>query len=148
MLLLGGPRQNHYLACAARRQRKTSLRRGHVGQRPKHLAKPPYFDSQPRTMRFIGELQTECARDERVPRYVSRPRLAQRACEREQHRTLCERDHLAFATHDMTASVHDECFRRKQRFDLLEQEESLLATRDQARSGRVEDEECAFALRR
>ena len=48
----------------------------------------------------------------------------------------------------MTARVHDECVRRQQRFDLLEQEESLLATRNQARSGRVQDEECAFDLRR
>ena len=47
----------------------------------------------------------------------------------------------------MTASVHDECFRRQQRFDLLEQEWSLLAIRNQARSGRVQDEECAFDLR-
>ena len=136
MLLFDGPRQHDYFPCAARRQRKTSLRRAHVGQRPKHRAKPPYFDSQPRTMRFIDELRSECARDERVPRYVSRPRFAQRACERELHRTLCERDHLAFVTHDMTVSVHDECFRRQQRFDLLEQEESFLSTRNQARSGR------------
>ncbi len=48
----------------------------------------------------------------------------------------------------MTARVHDECFRRQQRFDLLEQEESLLATRNQARSGRVQDEACAFDLSR
>jgi hypothetical protein len=47
----------------------------------------------------------------------------------------------------MTASVHDECFRRQQRFDFFEQEESLLATRNQARSGRVQDEDCAFDLR-
>src|SRR5205814_10375312 len=31
-----GPRQHDDLACAARRQRKSSLRRAHVGQRPKH----------------------------------------------------------------------------------------------------------------
>ena len=148
MLLFDGPREHDDLACAARRQRKPSLRRAHVGQRPKHRAKPPYLDSQPRTMRFIGELRSECARDERVPRYVSRPRFAQRACEREQHRTLCERDHRAFVTHDMTARVHDERVRRQQRFDLLQQEESLLATRNQARSGRVQDEECAFDLSR
>ena len=48
----------------------------------------------------------------------------------------------------MTARVHDERFRRQQRFDLFEQEESLLATRNQARRGRVQDEECAFDLRR
>ena len=99
-------------------------------------------------MRFVGVLRSERARDERVPRHVSRPRFAQRACEREQHRTPRERDHRACVTHDMTAGVHDECLRRQQRFDLLEQEESLLATRNQARRGRVQDEGRAFDLRR
>ncbi len=51
-------------------------------------------------------------------------------------------------THDMTARVHDERLRRQQRFDLLEQEESLLATRNQPRRGRVQHEGCAFDLRR
>ena len=122
----------------ARRQREPSLRRAHVGQRPKHRAKAPDFDAQPRAMRFIGELRSEGPRHERVPRYVSRPRFAQRACEREQHRTLGERHHRACTAHDMTARVHDESVRRQQRFDLLEQEESLPAIRDQARSGRVQ----------
>jgi hypothetical protein len=48
----------------------------------------------------------------------------------------------------MTARVHDERVRRQQRFDLLEQEGSLLAARNQARGGRVQDEECAFDLSR
>ena len=48
----------------------------------------------------------------------------------------------------MTARVHDECFRRQQRFDLLEPEDPLPATRGQARSGRVQDEVGAFYLRR
>src|SRR3989449_7941685 len=148
MLLFDGPRQHDDRACAARRQRKPSLRRAHVGQRPKHRAKPADFDSQPRAMRFVRELRSECARDERVPRYVSRPRFAQRACEREQHRTPRERDHLACVTHGVTARVHDECARRQQRFDLLEQEEPLLAPRNQARGRRGQDEECAFDLGR
>src|SRR5439155_11831603 len=62
-------------------------------------------------------------------------RFAQRAFEREQHRTPGERDRLACVTHDMTAGVDHECVPRQQRFDLLEQEKSLLATRHQARSG-------------
>ena len=108
----------------------------------------PIFDSQPCAMRFIGVLCSECPRDERAPRHVSGPRLAQRACEREQHRTPCERDHRACVTHDMAARVHDERPRRQQRFNILEQEESLVATRNQARRGRVQDEGCAFDLRR
>ena len=112
-----------------------SLRRAHVGQRPKHRTKPADFDSQARAMRFIGAPRSEGARDERVRRDVSRPRFAQRACEREQHRTPGERDRLACVTHNMTAGVDHECVRRQQRFDLLEQEKSLLATRHQARSG-------------
>ncbi len=50
--------------------------------------------------------------------------------------------------HDMTARVHDECFRRQQRFDLFEQEKSLLATCNQARRRRIQDERRAFNLRR
>ena len=36
-------------------------------------------DAQARAMRFIGELRPECLRDERVPRNVFGPRLAQHA---------------------------------------------------------------------
>jgi predicted dithiol-disulfide oxidoreductase (DUF899 family) len=146
MLLFGGSRQDEDLACAARRQRKTTLGRAHVGQRPKHLAKPPYFDPQPRAMRFVGDLRSECASHERASRYVSRPSFAERACEREEHRTLCERDGVLFVTYQMTASVHYERFRGQQRFDLLEQEQPFLAIRNQARSGLVQDGECAFDL--
>jgi hypothetical protein len=63
MLLFDGRRQHDDLARAARRQRKASLRRAHVGQRPQHRAKPPDFDPQPRAMRFIGELRPEGARE-------------------------------------------------------------------------------------
>jgi predicted dithiol-disulfide oxidoreductase (DUF899 family) len=148
MLLFDGPRQYGDLACAARRQRKPSLRRAHAGQRPQHRAKPPDLDPQPCAMGFVGALRSECPRDEHVPRCVSGPRLGQRAREREQHRTPCERDHRAGVTHDMTARVHDERPRRLQRLDLLEQEEALLAARNQARRGRVQHERCAFDLRR
>ena len=48
----------------------------------------------------------------------------------------------------MTARIHDERFRRLQRLDLLEQEKALLATRNQARRGRVQHKGCAFDLRR
>ena len=66
------------------------------------LAQPPDFDAQPRAMRFIGVPGAEGARDERAPRHVSRPRFAERAREREQHRTRRERDHCAChrARHD------------------------------------------------
>ncbi|HEY2569891.1 MAG TPA: hypothetical protein VGI27_00375 [Solirubrobacteraceae bacterium] len=47
----------------------------------------------------------------------------------------------------MTARIHDERLRRLQGFDLIEQDEALLATRNQARRGRVEHERCAFDLR-
>ena len=122
MLLFDGARQHDDLARAARRQRKASLRRAHAGQRPQQPAKPPDLDAQPRAMRFIGELRPEGARHERVPRHVFRPRLGQRAGEREQHRTPRERDHVpAVPAHDMAARVHDERLRRQQRLDLLEQ---------------------------
>ena len=54
----------------------------------------------------------------------------------------------AAASHDMTASVNDECLRRQQRLDLLEEEGSLLAIRDQACRGRVQNQTCAFDLSR
>ena len=38
---------------------------------------------------------SKCHADEPAPRHISGPRLAQRACEREQHRTPRERDHRA-----------------------------------------------------
>jgi hypothetical protein len=45
----------------------------------------------------------------------------------------------------MTAGVDDECLRPPQhRFDLLEQDKPLLATRDPARRGRVQDKERAL----
>jgi hypothetical protein len=148
MLLFDGSRQNDNFACAVRRQRKSSPGRAHVRQPPKHPAQAPDFDSQARAMRFIGSLRPKCARDQRVPRDVSRPRFAQRTCERKQHRTSCERDHPVLVTHDMTASVYDECSGGQQRFNLLEYEESLLAAPNEARGGRAENQRCAFHLRR
>jgi hypothetical protein len=64
-------------------------------------------------------------------------------CKREQHRTGSERNDRACVTHDIAAGVHDERFRCQQRFDLFEQEQSLLATRNHGlsielgRSGRI-----------
>ena len=148
MLLFDRRRQHHDLAGAARRQRKASLGRAHVCQRPKLHAKPPDFDPQPCAMRFIGVLRPEGASEERAPRHVSGPRFAQRAGEREQYRTRRERDHRACVPHDIAACVHDERPRPQQRFYLLEQEGTLLSTRNQARGGRVQDEGSAFDLRR
>ena len=148
MLIFDGPRQHDDIACAARHQRKPSLCRVHVGQRPKHRAKPPDFDSQPPTMRFIGEPRSECPRNEHVPRHVSGPRFAQRAYKSEQHRTSCQRDHLASVAHQMTARVHHQRFRRQQCFHFSEQESPLLATRNQAGRRRVQDQGGTFDLRR
>ena len=73
MLLLDRPRQHDDLACAARHQRKPSLRRAYAGQRPQHRAKPPDLDPQPRAMGFIGMLCAECAREEHISRHVFGP---------------------------------------------------------------------------
>ena len=85
MFLFHGPCQHDDLACAPRHQHKPSLRRADAGQRLKHRAKPPDFDSQPGAMRLIGELRSECPRKEHVPRHVSGPRFAQRTRKRKQH---------------------------------------------------------------
>src|SRR5882672_7612909 len=47
------------------------------------------------------------------------------------------RDARTVVSHDMAARVHDQRFRRLQRFNFVEQEEALLAPRNQARRGRV-----------
>ena len=112
MPLVDGPRQHDDLARVARYQRKPSLRGTHAGQCPQRGAKPPDLDPQPRPMRRVSELGSERPRDERTPWYVFGPRFGQRACQREQHRTPGQRDHHACVTHDMTAGVDDERFRR------------------------------------
>ena len=107
---------------------KPSLRRADAGKRPQQRAQPSDFDAQPRAMRFVGVLPAERARDEHVPRHIAGPRFAERAREREQHRSRRERDHACRAcAHDVTAGVDDERLRRQQRFDVLEQERPLLA---------------------
>src|ERR1700734_2797175 len=73
MLLLDRPRQHDDRACAARNQGKTTLRRLHIGQRPQRTAKPPDLHPQACAMRFIGELQSKGARDERVSRNIPWP---------------------------------------------------------------------------
>ena len=148
MLLLDRSRQHDDLAGVARHQCEPPLRRVHLGQRAQHAAQPPDFDAQARAMRFVGELQAECACDERVPGHVLRPRFAQRAGEREQHRAPGERDRRARMAHDVAAGIHDEGVRCQQCFDFFEPEESLPALRDQARGGRVQDQQGAFDLRR
>ena len=100
-------------------------------------------------MRFIGVLRPEGPCDERVSRTSAGHAFGQRAGEREQHRTrLASETTVRCLAHDVAARVHDQRVRRQQRFDLLEQERALLAARDQARRGRVQDEGCAFDLRR
>jgi hypothetical protein len=48
----------------------------------------------------------------------------------------------------LTTRVHDQSFRRQQRFDFLEQEKALLATGNQPRGRHVQDEGCTFDFRR
>ena len=86
MLFFDGPCQHDDLGCAARRQRKPSLRRVHAGQRAKRRAQPSDFHAQSRAMRFIGDLRSESARDECVPGHVPGPRVTARVPAR-QHRT-------------------------------------------------------------
>ena len=99
-------------------------------------------------MRFIHESRSEGPRHQHIPRHVTRPRFAQRACEREQHRTRCQRNHFAPDAYYMTACVNHQRFRRQQRFNLIKQERPLLATRNQARRRRVQNAGRAFNLRR
>jgi hypothetical protein len=71
-----------------------------------------------RFFRFCAEIADGQA--DRHARRVSGPRLAERAREREQHRSPCERDRHVYVAHDMTAGVHDERLRRLQRLYFLE----------------------------
>jgi hypothetical protein len=90
MIVFHGPREHYEFAFSSRRKAKPLLRRTNAGQLPNQLAQPPNFDPQSRTMRSINESGSERFPDEHVPRYISRPRFAQRPCEREQDRTPCE----------------------------------------------------------
>src|ERR1700688_3198274 len=49
--------------------------------------------------------------------------------------------------HGMAARIRYECVRRQQRFDIFEQNESLLATRNKARGRSIQNSRCAFYLR-
>ncbi len=109
MLALDGWRQHDDFVGATRPERKPLLRRAYARERSKLGAKPPDFHSQASTVRFIGLLCAERPLDERISRQVFGPRLAERTCEREQHRTSREGDRRACATHDMATGVHDEC---------------------------------------
>ena len=90
-------------------------------------------------MGFVDVLRAEGAREQHVPRHVAGPRLAERARQREQHRTPCERHQHVPLAHEIAAGVDDERLRCEQRLDFLEQERALLAARDQPRHRRVED---------
>src|SRR5262249_38915474 len=76
VLLVDGPREDHDLARAPRRQHEPTLRPGHVGERLELAAKPSDFDSEPGAMRFIGELRAERPRDEVRSGRIARPRFA------------------------------------------------------------------------
>jgi len=90
MLFFDGSRQHENLACVARRQHKPLLRRIHCRHRPEHFAKAADLDPQACAMRFVGKLQSECARNEYVPRNIRGPRFGQYTRESEQNRTRCK----------------------------------------------------------
>ena len=92
-------------------------------------------------MRFVGAFRSECPRHQRVPAALRRPRFAQRAREREQHRARRERDGRPCVADDVTTRVHDERVRGQQRFDLIEQKHPVLPIRNQACSRRVQHEQ-------
>ena len=149
MLLFDGPRQHDDLACAARRQRETL-----ASSRSRRPASEASVRSRPTSTRnrarcdssasFAPNARATSASLGTSPGHAS---PSARASANNTGRLASETT-VPRVTHDMTARVHDERLRRQQRFDLLEQEESLLATRNQARRGRVQDEGCAFDLRR
>ena len=148
VLFFDRTRQHDHVARAARNQSESARRRAHAGQWPKHLAEPTDFDPQSRTMRLVGALCAERACNQRVSRNVCRPRFGQRAHQREQHRTFCERDHGAVVVHRMAARVDDECLRSEQCFHFREQQRTLFRVRDQPRGRRVQRERHAFDLGR
>jgi len=95
-------------------------------------------------MGFIGEFRTECPAKEQVTRHISGPCFAERSRKLEQHGTRHQRDRRATLTNDVPASIHHECFRCQQSFDFPKQDEPLLSTDNQACSGGIQDERCAF----
>jgi hypothetical protein len=108
MVIFDRSRQHDYFTCATRHQRKPTLRRTDIGQRPKHFAKPSDFDSQPHSMRFIDGSRSECVGKELVSSRVPGPDLSQSAYQCEQHGTRYERNHYASITNDIPACVYDQ----------------------------------------
>jgi hypothetical protein len=75
MLFLNGRGQDDDLQGTARRERKAILGRPHICEGAELASKPPDFDAQSRSMRFIGIFPPECACDESIPRDIPRPAL-------------------------------------------------------------------------
>ena len=140
MLLVHGQCQHHHLVGMMRRQHKALLGCGHVCQRPQQRAKPTHFDPQPRAIRLVRPLAAKGPRNQCVPRDVRGPRFAQRTGQRKQHWPTCQWHRRPRLAHHIAARIHDQCPGCEQHFHLLEQQNPLLAARDQARSGRVQDE--------
>jgi len=99
----------------------------HLCHRAQLRAKPSHLDAKARAMRFVRPSGAESPRDQRVACHIARPRFAQRAYEREQHRSARQRDDGAGVTDDVPACVHDERIRCQQLLDVLEQKLLLAA---------------------
>jgi hypothetical protein len=83
--------------------------------------------------RFVAHTSASVRSSLRSRPTSTRNRARQCTCEREQYRTFRERNDRASFPHNMAARIHNECFRRQQRFDLIEQESALFTARKQAR---------------
>ena len=93
MLLFDRPRQHDDVARAMRHQHEPALSSRSTSATGRSAARSRPISTRNRARcDSSASFATERASDERVSRYVAGPRFAERARQREQHRTLCERD--------------------------------------------------------
>src|SRR3546814_8379680 len=83
--------------------------------------------AQAGAMGVVGALRPEGPPDERIPRQIFRPGLAERTGERQQNGAPCERDRRVVPPHGTPTGVHDENPRPQRRFNLLKPQQPLMA---------------------
>ena len=89
-------------------------------------------------MRLVGTAGTESARDQRFPIDIARPRLGERARQREQYRPARERQPRWAGAQSATTGIDHQGARIHEGGDLVEAQRPLAAGEQLPRSGTLE----------
>ena len=89
-------------------------------------------------MGLVGMAGAERARDQNIPIDVARPRLGERARQREQHGPARQRSPVGAGAQPVTQGVDHERARGEERFDLVEAKQLLVIGMDAPCSGAME----------